>query len=128
VRLLLDTHAFLWFLLNDPQLSAAARALISDPNNEVEVSPASLWEIAIKISIGKYSLSEPYQTFMEREIAANQMRLLAIEPKHTALVATLPFHHRDPFDRLLIAQAVVEQIPLVSADTTLDAYPITRLW
>ena len=128
MRLLLDTHAFLWFVLNDPQLSAAARALISDPNNEVEVSPASLWEIAIKISIGKYSLSEPYQTFMEREIAANQMRLLAIEPKHTALLATLPFHHRDPFDRLLVAQATVEQIPLVSADTTLDAYPIPRLW
>ncbi len=128
MKLLLDTHAFLWFVLNDPQLSAAARALIGDPANEVAVSPATLWEIAIKISIGKYRLNEPYQTFMEREIAANQMRLLTIEPRHTAPLVTLPFHHRDPFDRLLVAQALVEQMPLVSADATLDAYPITRLW
>jgi PIN domain nuclease of toxin-antitoxin system len=94
----------------------------------VAISPATLWEIAIKISVNKYALNEPYQMFMEREIAANQMRLLAIEPKHTALLTTLPFHHRDPFDRLLVAQAMAEQIPLVSADAALDAYSIIRLW
>ena len=68
MRLLLDTHAFLWFLLDDPQLSATARDLIADPNNDIEISPATYWEIAIKISIGKYSLPEPFQFFMEREI------------------------------------------------------------
>ena len=86
MRLLLDTHAFLWFILDEPQLSAKADALISDPNNAIEVSPASYWEIAIKISIGKYFLPESYAVFMDREIAANDFRILHIEPKHTAVV------------------------------------------
>jgi len=128
VRLLLDTHAFLWFVLDDPRLSATATALIVDSNNDVEISPASYWEMAIKISLGKYSLPEPYEVFMEREIAANQFRILHIEPRHTALLTTLPFHHRDPFDRLLVAQAIVEQIPIVSSDSTFDADGVRRLW
>lgn len=128
MRLLLDTHAFLWFILDDPQLSNTADTLIADPNNEVEISPASYWEIAIKISLGKYSLPEPYETFIEREIAANDFRILHIEPKHTAVLTGLPFHHRDPFDRLLIAQATVEGIPIVSNDPKFDKYAITRLW
>jgi PIN domain nuclease of toxin-antitoxin system len=128
MRLLLDTHAFLWFVLDDAQLSAHASALIADPLNDVAISPASYWEITIKISLGKYQLHEPYQPFMEHEMAHNQFSILSIEPKHTAALTTLPFHHRDPFDRLLVAQAMVEQIPLVSYDPVLDAYPITRLW
>lgn len=128
MRLLLDTHAFLWFVLDDPQLSGTARTLISDPANEVEVSPASYWEIAIKIGLGKYALNEPYQPFIEDQIAGNQFRVLHIEPKHTAVLTALPLHHRDPFDRLLVAQAMVEQVPIVSADAVLDAYGITRQW
>lgn len=128
MRLLLDTHTFLWFVLDDPQLSVKADALISDPNNEVEISPASSWEIAIKISLGKYTLAEPYAVFMEREIAANHFRILHIEPKHTAVVSALPFRHRDPFDRLLVAQAMAEQIAIVSGDAALDTYGIVRLW
>ena len=128
MRLLVDTHAFLWFILDDPQLSSAADSLISDPSNEIEVSPASYWEIAIKISLGKYSLPEPYEAFMNRQIEANDFRILHIEPKHTAAVSTMPFHHRDPFDRLIVAQATVEQIAVVSIDSALDAYGITRLW
>jgi PIN domain nuclease of toxin-antitoxin system len=128
VRLLLDTHAFLWFLLDDPQLSATAQAVIVDPLNNVEISPASYWEIAIKIGLRKYALPEPYQVFIEREIADNDFRVLPIEPKHTALLTTMPLHHKDPFDRLLVAQATVEGIPLVSADPQLDAYGITRIW
>lgn len=127
MRLLLDTHAFLWFLLDDPRLSATARAVVEDPLNNVEVSPASYWEIAIKIGPRKYALPEPYQAFMEREIAENDFRILPIEPKHTALT-TMPLHHKDPFDRLLVAQATVEGIPLVSADPLLDAYGIRRIW
>jgi PIN domain nuclease of toxin-antitoxin system/uncharacterized protein (DUF433 family) len=108
VRLLLDTHAFLWFLLDDPQLSATARVAIEDPLNDIEVSPASYWEIAIKIRLGKYALPEPYQPFIEREIADNDFHILPIEPRHTALLTTMPLHHKDPFDRLLVAQASVE--------------------
>ncbi len=128
MRLLLDTHAFLWFLLNDPQLSTTAQAVIVDPLNNVEISPASYWEIAIKIGLKKYALPEPYQAFMEREIADNDFQILSIEPKHTAVLTTMPLHHKDPFDRLLVAQAMVEGIPLVSADPRLDAYGVTRIW
>ena len=128
MRLLLDTHAFLWFILDDPNLSGTARDLISDGDNVVEISPASYWEIAVKISLGKYQLPEPYADFMERELAANDFGVLPIEPKHTAILTDLPFHHRDPFDRMLVAQAVCEGIPLVSVDPRLDAYAVTRLW
>ena len=128
MRLLLDTHAFLWFLLDDPQLSSTARALVVDPTNDIEVSPATYWEIAIKISLGKYELPEPYGLFIEREMATNNFRILPIEPKHTAALINLPFHHRDPFDRLMIAQAIVERIPIATVDVAFDAYPITRLW
>jgi PIN domain nuclease of toxin-antitoxin system len=128
VRVLLDTHTFLWFLLEDPQLSTTASDLIIDPTNDIEVSPATYWEIAIKISLGKYTLPEPYDVFMKREITTNDCRIVPIEPKHTAVLTTLPFHHRDPFDRLLIAQAMVEAIPILSGDTVFDAYPVTRLW
>jgi PIN domain nuclease of toxin-antitoxin system len=127
VRLLLDTHTLLWFLLEDSHLSTTANALIIDPTNDIEVSPATYWEIAIKVSLGKYALPEPYDIFMEREIATNDFCILPIEPKHTAVLTTLPFHHRDPFDRLLIAPAMVETIPILSVDTAFDAYPVTRL-
>lgn len=128
MRLLLDTHAFLWFILDDPLLSANARGLIAAPRNEIAISPASYWEIAIKIGIGKYSLGEPVAGFFEREIAVNQFRILPIEPRHVAPLTTMPFHHRDPFDRLIIAQAMIEQIPVISADTAFDKYSVTRLW
>ena len=103
MRLLLDTHTFLWFVLGDGRLSAKARAAIEDPSNEKLLSPASYWEIAIKISLGKYTLSKPYEEFMGKEIGENGFVVLSIEPKHTAVLTTLPFHHRDPFDRLIIA-------------------------
>ena len=124
----MDTHAFLWFLLNDSRLSGRAKDLIVDPENDIEISPASYWEIAIKIALRKYSLPEPFELFMEREIAANEFRILAIEPRHTAPLTSMPFHHRDPFDRLLIAQAMVERIPIVGSDSAFDAYSVTRLW
>jgi PIN domain nuclease of toxin-antitoxin system len=128
MRLLLDTHAFLWFVLADPQLSARASALIAEPANEVLISPATYWEVAIKIGIGKYSLAQPLELFFEHELAANQFEVLPIKPRHVAPLTSLPFHHRDPFDRLIIAQALVEELAIVSADTLFDAYPIQRLW
>jgi PIN domain nuclease of toxin-antitoxin system len=128
VNVLLDTHAFLWFALNDPQLSATARSHIMDPANVKFISPASYWEIGIKMSVGKYSLTVPHDVFFDAAIASNGFVILDIRPRHTAVVATLPFHHRDPFDRLIIAQAIVEDMPLLSVDPTLDAYPIRRIW
>ncbi|MBV8126515.1 MAG: type II toxin-antitoxin system VapC family toxin [Planctomycetaceae bacterium] len=128
MRLLLDTHTLLWFALTDPQLSGTATSLIIDPDNEKLVSPASYWEIAIKISIKKYALSKSYEIFMDEAIDKNGFGYLHIEPKHTAALTTLPFHHKDPFDRLLIAQAIIEGIPIISGDTVLDSYPVKRLW
>jgi len=101
-----------------------------DLRNEVLVSPASYWEIAIKISRGKYSLDvdEDFATFMQREIQDNLLAILPISVKHSGVVATLPFHHQDPFDRLLVAQSMVEQIPVISIDVAFDAYGIDRRW
>jgi PIN domain nuclease of toxin-antitoxin system len=128
MRLLLDTHTFLWFVLNDPQLSATAQQFISEPRNDVLISPASYWEVAIKVGLRKLDLHAPYDDFMRQGIDGNDFEILPIEPRHTSVLTTLPLHHRDPFDRLMIAQAMVEGIPLVSADAALDQYPITRLW
>jgi PIN domain nuclease of toxin-antitoxin system len=128
MRVLLDTHTLLWFALNDPQLSSAAMAVILDSASDKLVSPASYWEIAIKVSLGKYVLSHPYEDFMQNAIGQNGFHYLHIEPRHTAALISLPYHHRDPFDRLLIAQAMVEQILIISGDPAFDAYPITRLW
>ncbi|MDQ3258218.1 MAG: type II toxin-antitoxin system VapC family toxin [Acidobacteriota bacterium] len=128
MKLLLDTHTLLWFVLGDAQSSATARQLMEDAANTKFVSPVVYWELAIKISIGKYTLHEPYETFIDRAIRQNGFLILPIEPRHTAVLTNLPFHHRDPFDRLMIAQAKVESLALVSADAALDAYSIQRLW
>ena len=128
MRALLDTQAFLWFILDDARLSIVAKQLIEDPSHDLEVSPASYWEIAIKIRLGKYALPEPYQSFIERHLALNDFQILPITPKHTALLTTLPLHHKDPFDRLLVAQAIQEGVPLISIDSQLDAYGVERVW
>lgn len=128
MKLLLDTHSFLWFILNDKALNQTARQLIIDPANKIHVSPVSYWEIAIKIALGKYSLNQPYQAFLENQIALNNFTILPIEIRHAGLLTTLPMHHRDPFDRLSICQALVEQVPIVSADSQFDAYGVPRLW
>lgn len=128
MRFLLDTHAFLWFLLADPQLSPLAKLLIEDPRHEIEISPASYWEVAIKIQIGKYSLPVPYDQFIESQIELNAFHILHIEPRHTSLLTTLPLHHKDPFDRLLVSQALAEKIPILSRDEAFDAYGVQRVW
>jgi len=128
MRLLLDTHAWLWFVLGDASLSQTARSLIEDSSNEKLVSPASYWEVAIKIGIGKYVLPQPYGDFVRHAIEGQSFVILPVLTMHTALVATMPFHHRDPFDRLLVAQALAEQIAIVSNDGILDAYGVQRKW
>ena len=119
-----------WYIEDDPQLSGRARTLIQDASNEILISPASYWEIAIKVSIGKWRLNRPYEEFIDIGLNRYGFQVLPILPTHTARLIGLPFPpgHRDPFDRLLVAQVLVEQIPIVSADSPFDAYGVTRLW
>ena len=128
MRFLLDTHTFIWFVTDNPKLSDTSRGLINDGNNEILLSTASIWEMAIKQSTGKLSFGLPFRVFIEQQISLNRIDILNINLDHIEVVVTLPFHHRDPFDRLIIAQAMVEQIPILSADSVLDAYSIQRLW
>jgi PIN domain nuclease of toxin-antitoxin system len=130
VRVLLDTHTLLWYVLANPQLSATAEATIVDAANEILMSPASYWEIAIKVGSGKFILKQPLEDFVDLCLNRYGFRILPIEPQHAARVATLPQfkHHKDPFDRLLVAQALTEGISILSSDPRLDAYGVTRLW
>ncbi len=128
MRVLLDTHALYWYIEGDSQLSTTARTLIQDAANEVLISPASYWEIAIKISLGKWQLNRPYADFIAIGLQEYGFLILPILPAHTARLIGMPFHHKDPFDRLLAAQALAEEIPLVSADTAFDDYGVTRWW
>ena len=128
MRLLLDTHIFLWFIGGDERLSETARSLIEDDQNQVYLSVASLWEMAIKISLGKLSLARPYETLIPEQIDQNQLELMGITLPHTTVVVSLPYHHRDPFDRMIIAQALTEQLTLVSGDPVFDLYEIDRVW
>ena len=128
MKLLLDTHAFLWWVAASGELSRKARSAVGSARNECFVSVASGWEIAIKVSLGKLRIEGALERFLPEQLAANGFRPLAIDLKHAARVATLPFHHRDPFDRLVIAQAMVECVPILSGDRLFDAYPIRRIW
>jgi PIN domain nuclease of toxin-antitoxin system len=128
MNLLLDTHTFLWFIMGSPHLSADTRALIEDLANERFLSVASLWEIAIKLNIGRLALTAPFDVLIPQQLSLNSIELLNIKIDHAMVVATLPLHHRDSFDRLLIAQAMVEKMPIVGIDKAFDAYPVTRLW
>jgi PIN domain nuclease of toxin-antitoxin system len=130
VNLLLDTHALLWYALDDQNLSSTAKSLIVNPANDIWMSPVSFWEMAIKISIGKLKLHRPFSDFID--VCTNQykFRLLPILPAHANELITLAFppNHKDPFDRLLVAQAIVERMDLISNDHALDAYPVKRHW
>jgi PIN domain nuclease of toxin-antitoxin system len=128
MNFLLDTHSFLWFISGDAQLSTTARTSIEDIHNDVFLSVASLWEIAIKISLGKLQLSQEYATFIPQQLTLNRIFLLDITIKHTSELITLPMHHRDPFDRLLITQSLTEGLPIIGKDSIFDNYSVTRYW
>lgn len=125
---LLDTHTFLWFINDNPSLSSTAKALIEDPESAIYLSVASVWEMAIKVSLDKLEMPSPFTDFIDGQLHENSITLLEIRTAHTGLVATLPFHHRDPFDRLIIAQSQSEGIPIIGRDTIFDAYGIERRW
>jgi PIN domain nuclease of toxin-antitoxin system len=123
---LLDTHALLWWISDDRRISAKARKAIA--GGDCYFSLAGCWECAIKVSLKRLDLDRPVAQFLKEELAVNGIALLPIEFRHAMRVAHLPFHHRDPFDRLLIAQAIEEDFSLISADRTFDAYGVTRVW
>jgi len=127
-RYLLDTHVFIWLASDESQVGQDLRDRISDPSADLFLSVASIWEMAIKRSLGKLSLEMPLGEFV-----SSQLRLLATEPidirpRHALMVEALPFHHRDPFDRLLIVQAMAENLEIISRDSRFDAYGIRRIW
>jgi len=128
MRLLLDTHAFLWFIEGNPKISPLARRLIENIENARLLSYASLWEIAIKASIGKLPLHEPFDTLIPAELHRNRIETLDFTIEHLSNLVEMPFHHRGPFDRLLVSQAIVEGIPILSADEVFDTYRVQRLW
>lgn len=128
MRLLLDTCALLWLLSNDPKLSAIAKTALLDPANERWLAPISLVEIALKVRLGKLPLPRPYAVLFPAELIANDIHLLPLEAEHIEPLTTLPMHHKDPFDRLIAATALVEGLTLVSADAMFDAYGLIRLW
>lgn len=126
-RLLLDTNAFLYFINNDSALSKTVRNLL-ESDVDLLISAASLWEIAIKFCVGKLSLPDSFGNFIPSQIQRNDIELLPLTLPYLEKVSTLPFHHKDPFDRLIIAQSVVEYLPIVSSDTAFDLYEIERIW
>ncbi len=131
MRLLLDTHTLLWFLNGSSRLSVPARDAICDLTNHRFVSTASLWEVAIKTSLGKLTLATSFEEMIEKEIDLNDINVLQIEGHHLITMAKLAFpanDHRDPFDRMIVSQAICEDLILISADSALDAYGVSRLW
>ncbi|MBL8793914.1 MAG: type II toxin-antitoxin system VapC family toxin [Planctomycetia bacterium] len=128
MRLLLDSHTLIWAADDTAKLSAVAQELIQDPAHDRLVSAASIWEIAIKYGMGRLPLSLPYRPWMDQVIADLALDILPITLDQAERQAGLPWHHRDPFDRLLAAQALVEGIPLISADAAFDPYGVNRIW
>lgn len=127
-RLLLDTHTFLWWVNDAPELSGAARDAIGNIDNDCFLSMASCWEMSIKSSLGKLKLAKSLEKFVIEQLSANSFSLLNIELRHAAKIGKMPFHHRDPFDRLLIAQALTEKMTLVSVDQEFKTYGVKLIW
>lgn len=127
MRVLLDTHTFLWWANDDPRLSAHARQGIGDATDAF-LSIASCWEIAIKVSRNKLTLPKPIDRLVPEQLGLNGFQLLQVDLDDVARVATLPFHHRDPFDRLLVAQALDDELTVVSADPIFQKYGVKRMW
>jgi PIN domain nuclease of toxin-antitoxin system len=128
---LLDTHTFLWFVSGSPKLSNLAQNLIENDHHDIYFSIASLWEISIKIAIGKLQIRGAYETVID-DLTNNEVRILPLNFSHTVCQTKLPFHHHDPFDRILVSQAIIENLNFISCDPIFDLYlaesPVTRVW
>ncbi len=128
MRVLVDTHVFLWWVEGDRALPAKARAALANQENECLISLVSAWELAIKAALGKLKLALPVKRYVVEHVAANGFRMLDIRMAHVGRVETLDPHHGDPFDRLLIAQALEEKLPVVTADPVFRKYGVKRIW
>ena len=128
MQVLLDTQAFLWWVFADSRLSRGASRVVADEDNDCLISLASAWELAIKAASGKIKLKEPVARFIPSELRANGFSMLDIRFSHISMIEQLPPHHRDPFDRLIIAQALTEALPVVSIDSAFDSYGLERIW
>lgn len=128
MRYLLDTHTLIWSQEDPGRLSDRVITALSDPLNDRFVSMVSIWEIGIKVALGKLPLAKAFRSWIDKALADLVCSVLPITLEHVERMGSLPFHHRDPFDRMLIAQALVENIPLLGADAQFDAYGINRAW
>jgi PIN domain nuclease of toxin-antitoxin system len=128
MKILLDTHAFLWWITDDQKLSSRAREVISDAENELFFSAASGWEVSIKVQLGRLKLPEEPERFIPEQLRMNFIRSLPIQMRHALFVSTLPNHHRDPFDRILVAQAQLEEMSILSADLQISRYQVELIW
>ena len=124
MKVLLDTHIFLWAISDYDRLSSRAGEVIRDSESEVLVSTASAWEIAIKVGIGKFAMPVPLAPYLQRQLVKHRIGVLPIQFSHLAMLETLPLHHRDPFDRLLVAQCLEEDATLITVDSQLQLYPV----
>lgn len=128
MKALLDTSAFLWIIASSERLGANARNYISDLNNELLLSVASLWEISIKASLNKLELLRPFEQLIPDQLEKNAIGILPIEISHLSELMRLSFHHRDPFDRLIIAQGISEKLPIISNDAAFLNYSVDLIW
>jgi PIN domain nuclease of toxin-antitoxin system len=128
MRLLIDSHTLIWAVDQPTKLSNTAVTILQAPGNDLVISAGTIWEIAIKVGLKKLALSQPYRTWIEQAIADLGLGILPITVESADAQAMLPHHHRDPFDRLIVAQSQVEGLPLVSADAIFDSYGVTRIW
>lgn len=127
-RLLLDTHALIWIILEPEKLTERVTGLFFNRYNEIFLSIVSIWEMQIKVQLGKLKFDLPLSELIENQQQVNDLQLLSIMTGHIYALEQLPNHHRDPFDRLLVAQAMIEQMPLLSVDAVFDRYLIERWW
>jgi PIN domain nuclease of toxin-antitoxin system len=128
LKVILDTHAFLWWIADSDRLSRRAREILGESGNTLFLSAASAWEIVLKQQIGKLKLPQPAGKYIPSQLAMNRIDTLPISLSHTLRLADLPLHHRDPFDRILIAQSIVERMPIVTADPLFAHYSAKTLW
>jgi len=128
LKYLLDTHTLLWVVTDSPKLSKKAKKLYLETDNTILFSLASIWELAIKSSLGKIEFDKSLENFIEENVMKNNIQILNIELPHLLRVEKLPFHHRDPFDRLLISQLIENNLSIISYDKTFDLYDVKRIW
>ena len=128
MQLLLDTHSFIWWSINSEKLSLTGQDLLFDRNNRLFLNVASVWEMQIKLQLGKLQLNPSLQELIKNQITINNLEILSIDLAHIWTLATLIHYHKDPFDRLLISQSITEIMPILSIDEIFDRYPVQRMW